>query len=49
VLGVAWKQGPAGWFWLHEVTVENTGRRSVCLAFDLSLEQPTPAWPSVLA
>jgi hypothetical protein len=49
VLGVAWKQGPAGWCRLHEVTLENTGRRSVCLAFDLSLEQPTPAWPTVLA
>ena len=48
-VGGGLEAGPAGWCRLHEVTLENTGRRSVCLAFDLSLEQPTPAWPTVLA
>ena len=40
--------GPAGWCRQLEVTLENTGRRWVCLAFDLSLELPTPTWPTRL-
>ena len=38
--------GTAGWCWQFEVTLENTGRRRVCLAFDLFLGLPTPTWPT---
>ena len=39
---------PAGWCRQCEVTLENTGRLAVCLAFDLSLGLPAPTWPTRL-